>query len=106
MLFRSNASFQEQPDKIIININLKEAEKIAKEKCGVVNKDAKKIIVLEKNYKAFVDGEDKKTELCYVLTIECIRNEEKKDTYKYFISTNTGKIVSFKKENISKNMLS
>lgn len=97
----SNTTSQGKPEKIEINVELEGAIKIALEtfnnlnKDGVVNEDSIEI--------SYADNKDKtKTELCYVITVSGKDVDDKEVKWKYFITTNTGEVINFRKDTIPK----
>ena len=95
----ANSTSQRNPKRVKIKKNQEQANEIAKEAFAKINSEPE---IIEDNFKAFCDNkESRETELCYIVTVKGKDLEGNEIKIKYFVSTETGKIINFEKDKIT-----
>ncbi|MBD7909750.1 MULTISPECIES: hypothetical protein [Clostridium] len=95
----SNSSIDKEPKNVKINIDELNASEISK---GEFLKLYKSAEFNEKTYKAYSENKDKtELELCYVVSLKGLGENNKEIKMKYFVSTETGDIINSEKSNVT-----
>lgn len=94
-----NGIYQKKHKRVNVDKTVEEAKNIAINAFNNLYKDGN---IIEEPYLAFCDDKDKEnTQLCYVVSVSG-KDEDGKDTvWKYFVSSDKGKIINNIKENVA-----
>lgn len=94
----SNITTQGDPKKIKVDVNISEAEENALKEFLTLNESGE---VVGETFKAFFENKDKtETELCFVVTLKGVGIDGKEAQWKYFVSTDSGKIINILKDTV------
>lgn len=95
----SNSSIDKEPKEIVVNINKDDAKEIA---IAAFSKLYSSTELAEDIVEAYAeDKENTELELCYVVMLKGLDENNKEVKMKYFVSTETGDIINFEKSNVT-----
>lgn len=95
----SNSSIDKNPREIVINTSKDEARDIA---IGAFSKLYSSTQLAEDIYEAYAeDKENTELQLCYVVMLKGLDENNKEVKMKYFVSTENGNIINFEKSNVT-----
>ncbi|MDS0526390.1 hypothetical protein NNC19_11920 [Clostridium sp. SHJSY1] len=95
----SDSSVYKEPKELKINIDESKAYELVKNETLNLYKSAE---LNEEIYKAYSEDKDNtELELCYVISVKCLNEDNKEIKMKYFVSTETGDIINSEKSNIT-----
>jgi hypothetical protein len=95
----SNSSIDKEPKEVKVNLDESKASEVVKKEFSKLFKSAE---FNEEIYKAYSEDKDKtELELCYVISVKGLDENNKEIKMKYFVSTETGNIINSEKSNVT-----